>query len=189
MPAQLGFLGAAPRATMRRFRGPAETLDKMVEQSLGDQGERSLLVRQFVEWCLRGVWPKDYLGEILAIRNVFVQPSPMHPYRPMFRYMNDPLHVEWIKTPERIVSEVQQHGTSIIDCDEAAELAGTMALHIGRVAKFTAMGFHVGELSHVGVGVKEPKSGQEIWLDGVAGPREREAAGRAKELLSRSLDD
>lgn len=184
----IGFLGAAPRATIRPFRGPVETLDKMVEQALGDQGERSMLVRQFTEWVLRSVWPKDYLGEILAIRNVFVQPSPTHPYRPMFRYTNDPAHVEWIKTPERIVAEIQQHGTTLIDCDESSELAGTMALHVGRAAGFVAMGFTPGELSHVGVRVKEPKSGQWIWLDGVAGPREREAAGRAKEILVRSLE-
>src|SRR5262249_54503232 len=134
------------------------------------------------------IWPKDYLSEILAIRNCFVQPSPMMPWMPMFKYMNDPLHVEFIRTPERCIKDILEQGYCTIDCDESSCLAATMALQIGRVAEFVAMGFTPHQLSHVAVRVKEPKTGRWIILDGVAGPREKEAAGKARELLIKSLD-
>lgn len=186
--AQPQFLGLLPQGTIRPFRGPKDTLDTMARHALGNQGERSLLVRRFTEWVVGQVQPKDYLGEILAIRNCFVQPSPLKPWLPLFRYTNDPLHVEYLKTPERMVKEILQHGSTTCDCDEYACLAATMALQIGRVPELVAMGFSPRQLSHVAVRVKEPKSGKMIVLDGVAGPREREAAGKAKEILIRNLD-
>lgn len=183
-----GFLGQLPNSTVRPFRGPRDTLSTMATHVLGDRGERSMLVRQFTEWVLRDVHPKDYLGEIIAIRNCFVQYSPMRPGTPLFRYTNDPRHVEMVKDPERIVTEILQHGTCLLDCDDSAEMAATMLLQIGRKVELAAMGFVPDSLSHVGVRAEEPKSQRWIWLDGVAGPREREAAGRAKELLTWSLD-
>lgn len=160
----------------------------MAEVTLGDRGERSILVRRFTEWVLRDVWPKDYLGEIIAIRNCLVQPSPTLRGVPMFRYVNDPRHVEMVKTPERMVTEIMQYGTTQTDCDEQAVQAATMALQIGRHPQFVALGFAPGSLSHVACRVKEPKSDTWIWLDSVAGPRERDAASKAKEILTWDLD-
>lgn len=181
-------LGAPPQSVVRAFRGPRDTLAKMAEHALGDFGERSMLVRQFTEWVTRQVWPKHYLGEILAIRNVFVQPSPWVPHAPLFKYTNDPRHVELVKTPERMVREIRESGQTVTDCDESSVMAATMCLQIGRKVELVAMGFAPQSLSHVAVRVEEPKSQQWILLDGVAGPREREAAGRVKELLTWSLD-
>lgn len=186
--APTGFLGAPATTTYRPFRGPEDTLRAMADAALGPRGEKSMLVRGFTEWVLRDVWPKDYLGEIIAIRNVFVQLSPMRPGTPLFRYINDPRHVEMVKDPERQVLEIQEFGSTAVDCDDSATMAGTMCLEIGREVELVALGFAPGELSHVGVRAKEPKTGTWIWLDGVAGPREREAAGRATELLVKSLD-
>jgi hypothetical protein len=160
----------------------------MSAMALGDRGERSPVVRQFTTWVLADVWPKDYLGEILAIRNVFVQPSPMRPGTPLFRYTNDPRHVEFIKDPLRQVEEILQHGTTAVDCDESAMMAATMALTIGREVEFVAMGFGGDALTHVAVRVKEPKSKKWILLDSVAGPRETEAAHRARKILVWNLD-
>ncbi len=183
-----GFLGALPRADVRPFRGPEDTLRLMAKNALGEHGEESMLVRRFTEWVIRDVWPKDYLGEIIAIRNAFVQLSPMRPGVPLIRYTNDPRHVEMVKTPQRLVEEILQHGTTLADCDDSACFAGTMCMSLGREIEFVALGFAPGSLSHVGVRVKEPKSSTWIWLDGVAGPREKEAAGRAQELLVWNLD-
>lgn len=183
-----GFLGVIPTSTVRSYKGPADTLNKMAEHALGSDGERSILVRRFTEWIVGQVWPKDYLGEILAIRNCFVQSAPTMPWVPMFRYLNDPRHVELVRTPSRMVKDILENGITTIDCDESACMAATMALQIGREVELVAMGFNPGSLSHVAVRVKEPKSGQWILLDGVAGPREREAAGKAVELLVKSLD-
>lgn len=192
----LGYLGfpAAQTAlkrssyTIRPFRGPQTTLDRMAKDALGTRGERSMEVRQFTELVLRGVRPKDYLGEILAIRNLFVQPSPWVRGVALFRYANDPLHVEMVKDPQRQVEELNAYGTTTVDCDDVSLMGATMCLCIGRAVQLVAMGFEPGHLSHVAITAQEPKTKKWILLDGVAGPREKEAAGRAKELLKITLD-
>jgi len=160
----------------------------MAEVALGDDGERSATVRQFTSWVVQHVWPKDYLSEILAVRNCFVQTSPWHPGLPLFRYTNDPLHVEWIKTPRRQVEEINQGGVTTVDCDDITTMAATMLLQLGRKVELVALGFEPDSLTHVGVRVEEPKSGRWIWIDPVAGPREREAAQRAQEMMVWSLE-
>jgi len=187
-PALGSFLGTMPVATISPFRGPRDTLDLMAEHALGPRGERSMVVRRFTEWVIQSVQPKDYLGEILAIRNAFVQPSPFRPGFPLFHYTNDPRHVEMVKDPERCVLEIMENGTTLVDCDDCSCMAATMAMQIGRNVDLVALGFAVDSLSHVGVRVQEPKTSAWIWMDGVAGPREKEAAGRAKQLLVKSLD-
>lgn len=165
-----------------------DTLSAMERIALGPRGEQSLLVRGFTEHVTRHVAPKDYLGEILAVRNVFLQPSPWVPGTPLFRYVNDPRHVEWIKDPQRLVEEINEHGTTQLDCDESSVCAATMCLQLGREVEFVALGFSPGQLTHVAVRVREPKTNRWIFVDPVAGPREREAAHTAKEIKTWSLD-
>lgn len=186
--AQMGFLGKLSESTIGQFKGPKDTLELMAKHALGPRGEQSMLVRQFTEWCLRDVWPKDYLGEIIAIRNIFVQPSPTRRGVPLFKYANDPRHVEMVKDPQRMVEEIMQHGSCVCDCDDFACMAATMALQMGREVDLVAMGFKPKSLSHVGCRVKEPKSNRWIWIDGVAGPKEKDAARRAKTIMIHSLD-
>lgn len=182
------FMGQIPNASYAKYRGPRDTLELMARHALGPYGEKSILVRRFTEWVVGQVHPKDYVGEIVAVRCSLVQWSPRFPHVPMLRYTSDSRHVETVRTPERMVKDIQQNGFTTIDCDEYACLAAAMLLHIGREVEFVAMGFAPRSLSHVAVRVKEPKSGQWILLDGVAGPREREAAGKAVELMVKSLD-
>lgn len=183
------FLGAPPESTrLKGFTGPKDTLQSMEKLAHGARGEQSYVVRQFTEWVTKDLFPKDYLGEILAVRNCFLQPSPTRPGVPMFRYMNDPRHVEWIKDPQRMVEEVVQTGSCICDCDEIALLGATMSMQLGREVEFVALGFAPRSLTHVGYRVKEPKSNTWIWVDPVAGPREREAAETAVEVLPWSID-
>lgn len=194
----LNFLGTLPRTSpggagklrgsqLGAFGGPSTTLDEMSRSALGEEGERSMLVRSFFDWLVRGLEPKDYLGEILAIRNVFVQRNPRTGY-PLFRYANDPRHVEMVKSPHRQMIEILEHGSTVVDCDDSATMAATLCLMAGREVELVAMGFAPGSLSHVAVRAKEPKTNEWIVLDGVAGPREHEAASRAKEIMVKSLD-
>lgn len=185
------FFGRLPSTSRRGgslsgFAGPQTTLDGMARVALGDFGEKSSVVRYFTERVIGGVAPKDYLGEILAIRNAFVQRG--SDGTPWFRYANDPKHVELVKTPERQVLEIYQNGQTVVDCDDISAMAATMLLQIGREVEFVAMGFAPNSLSHVAVRAREPKSNQWIFIDGVAGPREREAAFKAKEIAVRKLD-
>ncbi len=182
------FLGKLPSAQLAPFRGARHTLQIMADKALGDRGEKSALVRHFTTWVIADVWPKDYLGEIITIRNVFVQPSPSRPGTPLFRYTNDPLHIEFLKDPQRMVEEILEHGTSAIDCDEYVCMMAAMLMQIGRRVELVALGFAPDSLTHVGVRAQDPKSKAWIWMDAVAGPREREAARRAQEILVWSLD-
>lgn len=109
-------LGRLPTSRIRPFAGPEDTLREMADAALGDDGERSMLVRQFTSWVVSGIFPKDYNGEILAIRNVLVQHSPWLPGVPLFRYTNDARHVEVVKTPRRMLEEIYQQGTTQVDC-------------------------------------------------------------------------
>ena len=181
-------LGKLPAATFTPFRGARNTLQVMAEKALGDRGEKSVLVRHWTTWALADVYPKDYLGEIIATRNIFVQMSPWRRGTPIFKYQNDPRHVEFIKDPERQVEEILQHGTTAVDCDEISLMQATMLLQVGREVQLVALGFAPDALTHVGIRAREPKSNRWIWLDAVAGPREDEAARRAKEILVWSLD-
>lgn len=177
----------APSVRYTPFSGAEDTLAAMQRMVHGPGGEKSVTVRRFTEWVVRGIEPKDYHGEILAIRHAFLSASPGRGGLPLFRYTNDPRHIEWLKSPERIVRELEQHGSALIDCDESTCLAATMALQLGRDAQLVGLGYGP-QLTHVGVRVMEPKSNRWIWLDSVAGPRERAAAATSKKRVFWSLD-
>ncbi len=177
-----------PRSRLSSYGGPADTLDAMARAALGPRGEQSFVVNAFKSQVTRFIQPKDYLGELLAIRNVLLQPNPVTG-QPIIRYTNDPRHVELVKDPQRIVEEIKQFGAAECDCDESAALIAAMALQLGRNVQFVALGFGASDqLTHVGVRAQEPKSNQWIWLDSVAGPREREAAARARRVVFYPLD-
>ena len=157
-------LQAVPPATFRPFEGPHTTIEEMIRAVTGARGERSLRVRAFTESVVRELHPKDYLGELLAVR---------HAVNERVCYLNDPISTEWVKDPERLVEEIEQHGKALADCDESAELIATMVRQLGREAEFVTVGFgRPGNFSHVFTRAKEPKSGTWVVLDPVAGPDE-----------------
>lgn len=129
-------------------------------------------MRSFTERIIIGLQPKDYLGEILAIRHAAAE---------YCRYTNDPVSTEWVKDPERIVEEIEATGKSLTDCDEIACFIATLCRQVGREAEFVTVGFgEPGHYSHVFARVKEPKTGQWIVCDPVAGTTEDRMLGRVK---------
>lgn len=171
----------APEHWMRRFRGSPDTLNLMREHAWGEHGEHSVVVRMMLEEIVRDLWPKDYLSEILAVRNF----ATSH-----LRYVNDPLHIEWVKTPERLVREIREHGIAQADCDEIAQLIATFGLQLGREASFVVAGFGApGDYSHVFTRILEPKSGEWIVCDPVAGTDERTMLSRVTTYELWSLDE
>jgi hypothetical protein len=165
----LGALGAtpiadAPPTRLRPFHGPEDTVRTMIELCLGTRGEQSTLVRNLKDHIIREVQPKDYLSEMLAVRN-FVHEK--------CKYSNDALGVEQIQDPERMCDQIVKYGKCVADCDECALLIGTLCRQLGREVEFVIVGFgRAGSYSHVFVRVKEPKSGKWIVLDPVAGTNE-----------------
>lgn len=165
----MGALGAtpiadAPPTRLRPFHGPADTVRTMIELCLGDRGERSTLVRNVKDHIIRGLQDKDYLSEILAVRNWVHEKC---------RYSNDALGVEQIQDPERMCDQIVKYGRCVIDCDEYALLIATLCRQLGREVEFVIVGFgRAGAYSHVFCRVKEPKSGKWIVVDPVAGTDE-----------------
>lgn len=138
-------------------------------------------VRSLAETITRELQPKDYLGEILAIRNFATE---------HIRYVNDPLHVELVKDPERLIEEMAAHGKAAGDCDDIACFIGTLALCVGRMAEFVVVGFEgPGSYSHVFTRVLEPKSNNWIVCDPVAGSQESRMLSRVKTFETWSLDE
>jgi hypothetical protein len=176
-----GALTISPQTTLSGFSGAPDTLYAMVAAAQSPRGEQSAVVRSVAERIVGKMQPKDYLGEILAVRNFVAEHC---------RFTNDPLHVERVKDPQRIVEEIATQGWAACDCDESALLIATLCLQLGRVAEFVVAGFgERGHYSHVFTRVLEPKSNQWVVCDPVAGTQEREMLGRITTYVVYSLDE
>jgi hypothetical protein len=153
----------------------------MVDVAQGSRGEKSIFVRSMLEEVVAQIWPKDYLGEILAVNN-WVSEKVM--------YLNDPLHVELVKDPQRLCEEIHSRGHARGDCDDIAVIIATMCLQLGRQSQFIVAGFGApGEYSHVFARVKEPRTEQWIVCDPVAGTNVREMLSRIKTYQIWSCDE
>lgn len=154
----------SPPTVIRPFHGPADTVREMIRMCVGPRGEQSTLVRNVKDHIIREVQPKDYLSEIIAVRNF------VHEH---CKYSNDALGVEQIQDPERICDQIVKYGKAVMDCDEQALIIATLCRQLGREVRFVIVGFgRQGSYSHVFAQVKEPKSGQWLTVDPVAGTDE-----------------
>lgn len=170
----------APPTSHAPFTGPDDTLRLMVELSLGDRGERSALVRSLKDHIVREIQPKDYLGEILAIRNFVAE---------KVRYSNDALGVEQVQDPERMCEQIVNHGKAVGDCDDISTLIGALCRQLGRECEYVVVGFGApGSYSHVFVRVREPKSRRWIVCDPVAGTDEAGMLRKVKTWKSVKVD-
>jgi hypothetical protein len=168
--------GAGPseaRAAIGTYRGSDDTLRKMLQYATGPEGEQSLVVRQWSEAIIRKLRPKDYLSEILALRHWTIGP--------WLRYTNDPTHVELVKTPQQILSEIATNGVALVDCDDVTCLTTAMGLATGKAARFVVVAFSPGgQFTHVFMQLQEPRSETWIACDPVAGSRDSKMLRGAK---------
>lgn len=172
----------APEAWLNDFHGTDDTISLMIRYARGPEGEQNALVRQWAETLVRLLRPKDYLGEILAIRHWCTGPH--------LRYTNDARHVEQVKSPFRVLTEVQTYKVSLLDCDDFATLIATLGMCLGREARFTMVGFGgADQYTHVFACLKEPRSGEWIICDPVAGTREHKMASTASTWRHVSVDE
>lgn len=164
-------LTANGKASLGTFRGTPQTLQLMKQYALGPEGEQNFRVRQWTEAIVRDVAPKDYLSEILALHGWAKSP--------VIRYTNDALHVEQVKSPARMLTEIEKTGKCLCDCDEVALLLATMGLVLGREAEFVTVGFSSADVyTHVFTRLMEPRSHEWILVDTVAGTRDAEMANK-----------
>lgn len=161
MPAAIAL--NAP-TTIRPFHGPADTIMLMISMTVGPRGEQSTLVRSLKDHIVRGLTPKDYFSEILAVRNYVAE---------HIKYSNDAVAVEQVQDPERMAQEIVDHGKAVADCDEIALLIGTLCRQLGREVAYVTVGFgKPNSFAHVFAIVLEPKSKRWIICDPVAGTDE-----------------
>lgn len=155
------------------YRGTDHTVRKMIELARGNRGERSILVRRHAEQIISHIRPKDYASEVIAIGKWWGNNG---------RYTRDPVHVELIKDPQRMIEDAAQ-GRLVCDCDEMALGIGTCCLVVGSPIQFVTVGFRpprpfAKEHTHVFVRAQDPRT--KIWwvLDPVAGRRTAPMLGR-----------
>lgn len=175
------MLSLNPPHQITGFNGPKTTLAGMVRAIQGPRGEASLLVRSVTEEVIGQLAPKDYVGEISAICNWVAE---------HVVYVNDPMHVELLKDPQRLVEEIQARGHARGDCDDIACLIATMCLQVGRHAQLVVAGFgSKGSYSHVFARVQDPKSSKWIVCDPVAGSDVAGMLSRIKTFQVWSTDE
>jgi hypothetical protein len=173
--------------TVGEYRGTPHTVAKMIELALGKRGEQSIYVRRHAEQIVANVRPKDYASEIIAIGYWWVRAG---------RYTRDPLHVEMLKDPARMVEDADA-GRLVIDCDEFALGIASDCMVVGSKARFVTVAFkprahpewlprsrlaREGPYTHVFAQAEDPRTG--IWwtLDPVAGRRTERMQSRIRQM-------
>lgn len=148
------------------------------------EGERSLKVRRHVEQIVGHIRPKDYSSEIIAICKWWGNAG---------RYTRDPLHVEMLRTPERLIDDALA-GKLSADCDEFATAIAACCLSVGARAQFVTVGFQPRRPgqpkihTHVFCRAQDPRT--KVWwvLDPVAGRRTAQMLQRVKQYTIFEVD-
>lgn len=190
---------AQERVKITDYRGTPQTVVAMLEAARGPRGEKSFRLRERVERVISGITPRDYWSEALAIYYWVCGPT--------FRYTRDPVRVEQLKDPIRMLDEIDAHGVTLGDCDDLATFIVASLGAIGQRARIATVGFRSfsrepdpvfwneptlrlmtskhprlpGPFTHVFAQAKKPKGGW-VTLDPVAGPRTGEMQKRVKQL-------
>jgi len=94
------------------YTGTPETVLEIFRVAYGDNGAKSWAVRKHIENVIKHVKSRDYWSEALA---VYFSTCGLR-----FRYTHDPEHVELLKSPEKMVHEIQTRGVTLGDCDDLA---------------------------------------------------------------------
>lgn len=153
-----------PPHTISPFHGPETTISTMIGQIKGSRGEHSVKVHQLTQRITREIQPKDYLSEIIAIRNFATE---------YVRYKNDPLTLELVQDAEQLTDQILRYGKAVGDCDDLAAFIAVLGRQLGREVELVVVGFGApGKYSHVFTRVLEPKSNRWIVCDPVAGSNE-----------------
>lgn len=181
--------------TTEPYRGTDHTVATMISLAKGMvdprsmvqgalQGERSVRFRRHTEQIVNNLRPKDYTSEIIAISRWWGNAG---------RYTRDPLHIELIRSPDRLLDDALA-GRAALDCDDVALAIATSCLTIGARVQFVTVGFQPrlpGQPkvhTHVFARAQDPKS--KIWwvLDPVAGRKTGDMLRRVKQYTIFEVD-
>lgn len=174
--ATLPYLGTdhTVRTMVRLVKGDVDPRS-LVQGALS--GERSIFVRRHTEQIINHVRPKDYTSECIAIGKWWGNAG---------RYTRDPLHVEMLRTPERLIQDALA-GKLLLDCDEFCTAIGMCCLTVGARVQFVTVGFTPyirGQQkvhTHVFCRAQDPRSKAWWVLDPVAGRNTKPMLQRVKQ--------
>lgn len=104
-------------------------------------GTRSPDVRATAESIVRQLPARNWPAETRAVEEWI---------RKRLRFTRDGVRVETLKTPERMIGEINEHGLFIGDCDDAATLGAALLMSVGHPVAFQTLG-RGGKPHHVNV--------------------------------------
>lgn len=110
--------------------GARQTLRLM--QRIVRQALRDPVVLERAVQVIRSAPAHDHMAELRAIRKFLID---------NVRYVNDPDAFELLRLPDYQLDRIAAGGQAEGDCDDVAILGATLALAIGRPARFVAVGF------------------------------------------------
>lgn len=131
-PIARGFAAPQLRTTwiVAGDEGARQTLRLM--QKIVRQALRDPVVLERAVQVIRSAPAHNQLAELRAIRAFLTR---------HVRYVNDPDAFELLRLPDYQLDRIAAGGEAEGDCDDVAILAATLALAIGRPARFVAVGF------------------------------------------------
>jgi hypothetical protein len=146
------------------YKGAPSTVELIKKLAL--QSANDYPIRAFAEKIVQGIPSKDFVSEYLAIYYFVLART---------RYMRDPRTVELVRSPGRIVRQLQAGHHPSLDCDDMTALICALVLALGGRCRIVTVAFrHMfyrgqRQFSHVFAQAFEPKSKKWITLDPVAG--------------------
>lgn len=129
----MGYVNEEPLAEISALpsgeAGTHVTISRMT--TLVTAGTREPSVRQAAEEIVRSLPPRDFDAESRAVE-AYV--------RRHLRFTRDGIRVETVKTPSRMLAEIDKTGCFVGDCDDASVLSGSLLLSIGHPIAFQTLG-------------------------------------------------
>ena len=181
----LDFTGSAVQ--FEPYRDVRHTIGKMIEAHHWCFGDPATVrkLRGLGEAVVAGVDPKDYLSEYAAWAN-WVEAHT--------RYRRDPFPVEFVKTPDELLREIERQGFAQDDCEALALFNEVGLSMLGGQTRFVTAGFtpvgsgpppgwpagaHWPPHTHAFVQALDPNANRWATYDPVAGPRTASMMRRA----------
>lgn len=155
------------------YRGAPQTV-AAIKKSVID-APRHPEVRMLAEEVTKYLPSKDTVSEALAFYNLVLDRT---------RYMRDPRTVEYVRAPWIIVDQIMAGHTPGLDCDDMTALLCALAAISGAECRAVTVAFRNmffqgrRQYSHVFAQVREPRTGQWITIDPVAGDKTNEMKSR-----------
>lgn len=157
----------------RPYRGAPQSVAAIIDNAQRAQGHP--IVRRLAEELCRYLPSKDCTSEALAFYNMALDKT---------RYMRDPRTKELVRAPWLIVRDIMAGRTPSVDCDDLACLLAALTLASGAETRVCTVAFQHAhfngqrQYSHVFAQAREPRTGQWLTLDPVAGSRTKEMMSR-----------